>query len=266
MKPSNLEQFLSAAVRASRIAGAIVRRGFRSEQAVEFKGFADPVTQFDKASEEAAVGHLLSRFPGHSILTEEKLSREADTSHRWIIDPLDGTVNFTHRIPFVSVSIALELEGRIAVGVVYNPVLEELYTAIRGGGACLNGKPIHVSSASEIGKSLVATGFPYARDGRIEELMKPMPVFLRDYQGYRRLGSATMDLVYVARGSFEGFYEENLKPWDTAAGILLVEEAGGRVTDYYGNPYSVRGNTILATNGLIHSPMADMLRDVKPPK
>lgn len=261
-----LKVYLNAAVKAALAAGSIVRKGFLAEKTIEFKGFADPVTQFDRASEEVAVSSLLRRFPSHSILTEENLSREADSGFRWIIDPLDGTVNFTHRIPFVSVSIALELEGAIAIGVIYNPILDELYTAIRGAGAFLNKKPILVTREASIGKSMIATGFPYEREGRIGELMKPMPVFLRDYQGYRRLGSATMDLAYLARGSFEGFYEENLKPWDTAAGVLLTEEAGGRVTDYYGKPYSVHSKTILATNGLIHEAMAEMLKDVISPR
>jgi len=261
----NFQNFLNLAVKAAFKAGKVLKKGFDLEKEIIFKRFADPVTLYDKESEKIIVDQILSNHPDHSILTEENLSRDVNKDYKWIIDPLDGTVNFTHKIPYISISIALEINQQVVLGVVYNPVLDEIYTAIQGAGAFMNKKRLSVSNISSIGKALVATGFPYERDGRIEELMKPMPAFLKDYQGYRRLGSATMDLVYVARGSFDGFYEENLKPWDTAAGKIIVEEAGGKLTDYSNNPYSVYQKTIIASNSLIHNQIVDLLKDVKKP-
>ncbi len=258
------DQALKVALKATWSAGKVIKEGFSASKDIQFKRFADPVTEYDRQSEKVVVETIQRWFPEDSILTEEVLSTERSSQWRWIIDPLDGTVNFTHQIPFVCVSVALEHQREIVVGVIYNPILNETYWAVKGKGAFLNGKPIRVSSLADIGKSLVVTGFPYEREGRIEEVLKPLPALVRDFEGFRRLGSAAMDLAYVACGRFEAFYEENLKPWDTAAGMLLVLEAGGRVTNYRGEAFDPFQKHIVATNGLVHERMLEVLSDVHP--
>ncbi|MCX7883252.1 MAG: inositol monophosphatase [Brevinematales bacterium] len=260
----DLSQALKVALKAAWVGGKVIKEGFSLPKEVQFKRFADPVTEYDKRAEELIVETLTRWFPEASILTEEVLSRERGNEWRWIIDPLDGTVNFTHQIPFVCVSIGLEVKGEIVVGVIYNPILNETFWAVKGQGAFLNGKPIRVSQIADVGKALVVTGFPYEREGRIEEVMKPLPTLVRECEGFRRLGSAGMDLAYVACGRFEAFYEENLKPWDTAAGMLLVEEAGGKVTTYRGERFTPFEKHIVATNGLVHERMLHILSDVHP--
>jgi myo-inositol-1(or 4)-monophosphatase len=262
---TDLKGYLDFAFLCAMKAGAIIKKGFNAEKNIFFKSFANPVTQFDSASEVLIAGMIEKKFPTHSILTEEVLSSQKDASIKWIIDPLDGTVNFTHRIPFVSVSIGLEIEGEIAAGVVYNPMLDEWFWASKGGGAFFNKKPIHVSEVREKGQALLVTGFPYESEGRVDYLMGPLAVISRNFTGFRRLGSASIDMCYVARGSFDGFYEENLKPWDTAAGKIIVEEAGGIITDYRGGKYDIYKKTIIADNGLIHNPIIEMLKDIPIP-
>lgn len=266
------KKYLELAIAAAHKAGAVIRKGFAQagsdSQKVSFKGFANPVTKFDHESEEIIAGMIRKKYPGHSILAEEGATSDGSEPVKWIIDPLDGTVNFTHGVPFVCVSIGVEVEGRIVAGVIYNPVLEELYTAISGGGAFLNGKKIRVSAQDDPAKSLVVTGFPYEREGRIGSLTDTLGRVNGKFTGFRRLGSAAMDMAYLACGRFEVFYEENLKPWDTAAGKVLLEEAGAIVTDYSGKPYSVYGKTILATNGqkTIRDEMLEILKHVQPPQ
>jgi len=263
---SFLQKALEIAVSAARRGGTIIAEGFNQKKEITLKGFADPVTQFDKASEKAIIEELSHHFPDHSFLTEEELSVDRQSAFKWIIDPIDGTVNFTHRVPYVCVSIGLEVERKLTLGVIYNPILDELYTAVRGGGAFCNGQPIHVSETDDIGVSLLVTGFPYKRKGRLEELLKPLKKVIMDYQGFRRLGSAAMDLAYVASGRADAFYEEGLKPWDCAAGIVLVEEAGGKITDFYNHPHTSYQNTIIATNPRLHGEILKMTRDVKAPE
>jgi len=259
-------QALKVALKAAWLGGRVIKEGFAAAKDIRFKRFADPVTEYDKRSEAVIVETLQKWFPEASILTEEELSRQGSSSWRWIVDPLDGTVNFTHQIPFVCVSIGLEREKEIVVGVIYNPILGETFWAVKGQGAFLNGKPIRVSTIGDVGQALVVTGFPYEREGRIDEVMKPLPALVRDFEGFRRLGSAGMDLAYVACGRFEAFYEENLKPWDTAAGMLLVTEAGGRVTNYLGEAFDPFQKHIVATNGLVHDHMLRLLASVTPVK
>ncbi|MGA2141338.1 MAG: inositol monophosphatase family protein [Brevinematales bacterium] len=259
------EQYLDFAFSCAERAGNIIKKGFHSEKDVFFKSFANPVTQYDKASEALITGMIDKKYPRHSILTEEGLSRENDASIKWIIDPIDGTVNFTHRIPFVSVSIGLEIDKEIVLGVVYNPMLGEWFWAVKGQGAFFNRKMMHVSGVKDPGKSLIVTGFPYESAGRVEFLMKPLVKISNNFTGFRRLGSASIDMCYVARGSFEGFYEENLKPWDTAAGKVIVEEAGGTLSDYSGKSYDIYKKTIIADNGLIHGDILNLLEDIPTP-
>ncbi len=259
------KEFLNIAVKAALKGGEIVKKGFYNKKKIEYKGFANPVTEYDRESEKVIVDIILKKFPLHSILAEENLSSQGKEEIKWLVDPLDGTVNFTHQIPFVCVSIGVEAEGKIVAGVIYNPILGELYSAVKEEGAYFNKKRIYVSKISDKGKALLVTGFPYVRTGRLEALLEPLREIIPNYSGFRRLGSAALDMSYLARGSFECFYEENLNPWDTAAGKIIIEEAGGRITDYYGNDFDIYGKTILATNGLFHNDMLSILKNVKKP-
>ncbi len=261
----NLQKYLEFTFSCASKAGEIIKKGFYAEKNVIFKSFANPVTEYDRSSEELIAGMIEKKFPSHSILTEEGLSSQKDVSIKWIIDPLDGTINFTHRIPFVSVSIGLEIDGEIALGVVYNPMLSEWFWAVKGGGSFFNKKRVRVSDVKDPGRALIVTGFPYESEGRVDFLLKPLAEISRKFTGFRRLGSASIDMCYVARGSFEAFYEENLKPWDTAAGKIIVEEAGGTLSDYSGEQYDIYKKTIIADNGLIHSPVLDLVKDVTIP-
>ncbi len=238
------EKYLKVAIEAALKGGKVIEKGFYSIKDIKYKSFANPVTEFDIASEKIIVDNISKHFKKHSFLAEEKYSSDTKSDFVWIIDPIDGTVNFTHQIPFVAISIALQIENEVVLGVVYNPILKEMFTAIKREGAFLSSpkfrrKRLKVSDVSDPAKSLIVTGFPYEREGRIKYLTEPIDVINRNFTGFRRLGSAAIDLAYVAKGSFEAFYEENLKPWDTAAGMLLVKEAGGKVTDYYGSEFTI---------------------------
>lgn len=241
-------------------AGKIVRSNFGKEQRITKKGEFNLVTEIDKASEKAVVDLILKRFPDHSILAEESPAITG-SEYRWIIDPIDGTTNFTHGFPIVSVSIGLEKSGRLIMGGVFDPFRKELFFAERGGGAFLNGRPIHVSKNRTLSESLLATGFPYDRKNNPDDYLAMLRVFLTQIQGIRRGGSAAIDLCYVACGRFDGYYEMKLSPWDKAAGMIIVEEAGGKLTDFSGNSLSLTGLQNLATNGLIHE---EMLRALAP--
>ncbi|MCX6153828.1 MAG: inositol monophosphatase family protein [Candidatus Kapabacteria bacterium] len=247
---------LKCASEAALKAGEILREGFGTTFLIESKeGINNLVTEYDKKSELAIINMISQKFPDHKFLAEESgySGNESEDSVRWIIDPLDGTVNFAHAMPIFSVSIAAEYKGEIICGVVYHPILNEMFTAIKGEGAFLNGKKIKVSDNHEFDHAFLVTGFPYnvyESDYHNGELFtsiikKGVPV--------RRLGSAALDLAYVAMGRFDGFWEVELHPWDVAAGVLLVQEAGGSVTQYDNCPYSVYDNNLLATNGKIHS-------------
>lgn len=259
----NYESMLEVAMEAARAGGDIIKEGFNKLKTIEYKGYADPVTEYDRRSEAAITRIISGAFPEHTILAEEEQSKEGDSNIKWIIDPIDGTINFIQGIPFSAVSIGLEVGDEIVLGVVFNPLLDELFHAVKDKGAFLNGNSIHVTKKEKVGEIFVATGFPYAREGRMDDLLKPLPTMLTDFMGMRRLGAASIDLAYVACGRFDAYYEESLNPWDTAAGMLLVTEAGGKVTDYYNNRYSPYNRTILASNGLIHQRMTDLLKDVK---
>ncbi|MBC7848649.1 MAG: inositol monophosphatase [Chitinophagaceae bacterium] len=219
------------------------------------EGINNLVTEADHASEKAIIECIRSVYPDHFILSEEVGELVTSSEYKWVIDPIDGTINFAHGIPICCVSIGLEHNGEMIMGAVFNPFLKEFYFAEKGKGATLNGEPISVSNESEVLKSCLVTGFPYtyldAANGPLECFAR----FVRQGIPVRRLGSAAMDLCWVAAGKFDGFYEHQLSAWDSAAGFLIVEEAGGKVTDYKGDRYSPYQPHILATNGKIHTEM-----------
>jgi myo-inositol-1(or 4)-monophosphatase len=213
----------------------------------------------DHRSEDAIISILKKGFPDYGILAEESDERKGDGTYRWILDPLDGTTNYAHGYPFFAVSLALEKAGEVVWGVVYDPLREELFMAEPGKGATLNGDPIRVSSTDALHRGFLATGFPYDVRASEENNLKHFNNFARVAQAIRRDGSAALDLCYVAMGRFDGFWELKLNPWDTAAGSLIVDEAGGQVTDFKGKPFSINGLKILASNGLIHPEMVRIL-------
>jgi myo-inositol-1(or 4)-monophosphatase len=217
--------------------------------------------RWDRAHTVEKKGAQLIRavFPGHTILAEESGVTPGTDPYEWIIDPLDGTTNFAHHLPDFSLSIAFALEGEMAFGLILNPVAGELFCATRGQGAALNGRSIRVSSTKTVAESLLVTGFPYDLEPVIGPLMQRLERCIMAAQGVRRLGSAALDLCYVACGRFDGFWEENLAPWDTAAGWMIVEEAGGTISDFSSGVYSIDKKEILATNGLIHQEMMALL-------
>jgi myo-inositol-1(or 4)-monophosphatase len=250
----------SIAKRAAREAGKILMAHLGKLRDVRYKSRRDPVSEADKASEACIAGIIKEAFPAHGFLAEENTAwgGRAD-GVRWIVDPLDGTVNFTHGYPSFCVSIALERGGEVVLGVVYDPVRREMFTALKGQGAHLNGRPISVSKTSRLIRSLLVTGFPYDIDKRPDEILGYFRKMSLAAQGVRRDGSAALDLCYLAMGRFDGYWELGLKPWDTAAGMLIVREAGGRVTNFTGTPFVPEMQEILATNGRVHGEMTELL-------
>jgi len=257
-----VNELANCAVEAALKSGDILRKGFGTSFEISLKeGKNNLVTEFDKLSEKAIIQHIHSIFPDHVFLAEEsgKTGDLAKDNVRWIIDPLDGTVNFAHGLPIFSISIAAELNNEIIAGVVYHPLLDELFVAKKDGGAYLNGKKLKVSDNDDLDSSMLVTGFPYnvnqnpcgCIDHFVSIIKKGIPV--------RRLGSAALDLAYVAAGRFDGFWEINLNPWDVAAGILLVQEAGGRISTYSNKSYSIFDESILATNGKIHNGIVEAM-------
>jgi len=250
------------AVELARRAGQVLREGFGRAHRVEHKGEIDLVTEVDRRSEALIVEEIRHRFPNHAILAEEGGGQGVGGKYRWIVDPLDGTTNFAHGYPCISVCLALEYRGELTLGVVYDPLREELFAAERGGGACLNGRPIRVSALSDLSEALLATGFPYdvRRTGSNLELFAR---FIRRAQAIRRDGSAALDLAYVACGRFDGFWEMKLKPWDLAAGMLLVSEAGGQVSDFRGEGKILERGEIVAANAVLHVQMLEVIREAQ---
>ncbi len=254
-----IDSITQVAIRAAYKAGEVLKHHFGHLEQVKKKGDIDLVTAADLASEEAIIKEIRSVFPDHAILAEESGFQEGRSDNCWVIDPLDGTTNFAHDLPIFSVSIAFCHRQEILAGFVFNPISGELFTAAKGQGAELNQREVHVSATPAMEESLLVTGFPYNLHQSIPELMQRFQNVLGTCQGIRRLGSAALDLCYVACGRFDGFWEENLRPWDTAAGVLIAQEAGGTVTDFNGNPYEMEGNQILATNGRVHAQMLGLL-------
>ncbi|MEW6076783.1 MAG: inositol monophosphatase family protein [Thermodesulfobacteriota bacterium] len=239
---------------------AVLRSYFGKAFEVNRKGEKDLVTTADTTSEKAIIQAIRYRFPDHAIMAEESGRTDGSAAMQWIIDPLDGTTNFAHGLGVYAVSIAFACDNEVAVGVVLNPETGELFTAVRGKTAELNGQVIHVSETAAISDALLVTGFPYGCRQSLPSLMNRFGKCVEAAQGIRRLGSAALDLCYVACGRFDGFWEEQLKPWDTAAGMLIARQAGAEITDFSGLPYSIDKKEILATNGAIHESMLAILK------
>ncbi|MBS1731448.1 MAG: inositol monophosphatase [Bacteroidetes bacterium] len=241
-------------IRAAHAGAAILKENFNTSFIIKNKeGINNLVTEIDHACEKAIIQIIQKAFPEHKILSEECGLIEHDGNYQWIIDPIDGTVNFAHSIPICCVSIALEKDGEIIMGAVYNPLIEEFFFAEKNKGAYLNDQKIHVSNNDDITKSCLATGFPYKY---LDQKNNPLDVFnalIRKGIPVRRLGSAAIDLCYVACGRFDGFYEHSLQPWDTAAGFLMVKEANGQVTNLTGEPYNPYQHGLVSSNGRIHT-------------
>ncbi|GAB4341136.1 MAG: inositol monophosphatase family protein [Candidatus Abyssubacteria bacterium] len=260
-----MNEFLGLAKEAATEAGTMLLHGIDRIGWIEHKGEINLVTEMDMKSEHLIKERILSRYPHHQILAEESDATTERSGYLWIIDPLDGTTNYAHGFPIFCVSIALQVEGIMQVGAVYDPTRNELFTAVRGSGAHLNGKRISVSQTSDLDNALIATGFPYdLRTSEVNNTDHWNAMLLRA-QAIRRAGSAALDLCYTAAGRFDGFWELKLHPWDVAAGALMVEEAGGKVTHFGGEPFNVYSREILASNGKIHSQMADILQKGKRP-
>ena len=259
--PSN-PLFLTTAIEAVVLAGDQQMARFGQPFAVNKKGTIDLVTEVDVEVERRFRALIEQRFPAHQILAEEMGgARAVPAGPCWIFDPIDGTTNFAHGLPIFCASLALEIDGVAEVAAVYDPNRKELFTAERGGGAFLNGRPLHVSSAGRLVDAMLVTGFPYDVHTRVEEIVGLFGAFVGRARAVRRLGSAAIDLCYVAAGRLDGFWETDLKPWDIAGGALIAAEAGGRVTDTDGAPFRSRSGHVLATNGHLHEAMLDVIRE-----
>jgi myo-inositol-1(or 4)-monophosphatase len=256
-----LPSYLEIGLDIAREAGALLTTYFDRRVAFELKGEHDLVTEADRASERLVVARLLSHFPSHDIVAEEGGGHMRGSEYRWYVDPLDGTTNFAHSFPVYNVTLALERAGELIAGVIYDPTRNEMFAAERGGGATLNGAPIHVSTAHRLQDTLVATGFPSRKRHQNINIHFYYQLAMMTH-GVRRAGAAAIDLAYVAAGRLDAFWEFNLNPWDVAAGILIVEEAGGRCSDMKGGPASLHGPHLLADNGGIHAEAVALFNDV----
>lgn len=265
-----MQNFLPQAESIAREAGALLREFYHRGVRAEYKGDVDLVTEADRASEKLIVTRLHEAFPSHGIYGEEGTREALDSEFRWYVDPLDGTTNFAHGFPVFCVvlgceqrkpGLAPDQDGEMVAGVIYDPLRDELFSAARGQGATLNGRPIHVSRTAKLQESLIATGFPSQKRHASPNIHFYQQFTLRSH-GVRRAGSAAIDLAYVACGRMEGFWEFQLNPWDTSAGYLLVEEAGGKITHFDGSKFTLDSVEVLATNGLIHDEMVNLFEDM----
>jgi myo-inositol-1(or 4)-monophosphatase len=256
-------RYLQVAIAAAKEAGRIQMEHFGHSHPVEYKGEFNPVTEVDRLCEQAIVKMILDAFPEHDILTEESPFEGKGSPWRWIIDPIDGTTNYFHGFPCFCVSIGLEVEGEVNLGVVYLPTLHELFHVERGKGAFLNSERITVSRIDRLDRSLLCTGFPYDVHEHVDFYLRYFRQFMVKSFGIRRPGSAAIDLSYLAAGRFDGFWEFKLHAWDVAAASLLITEAGGKVTDFQGRPFNIYSEEILASNGLIHQQMLQAIREIE---
>jgi myo-inositol-1(or 4)-monophosphatase len=254
--------FLATAIDAVRRAGAAQRQAYGGGFEINKKGTIDLVTEIDVAIEREFRAHIAEAWPGHGILGEEfgaTEDRGSGIRHWWIFDPIDGTTNFAHGLPIFCASLALEVDGALEVGAVYDPMRDELFTAERGKGAWLNGRRLAVSAADCLVDSLLVTGFPYSVQTDGDEILGLFARFIGAARAVRRLGSAALDVCYVAAGRMDGFWEQGLGPWDVAAAALIVEEAGGRTSDLEGRPFDARTGRLVASNGRVHQAMLDII-------
>lgn len=255
----DLREFASeVAKEAGRLLKGMERPGIK----IDYKGAIDLVTEADLRAEGLIIRRIKEKFPDHAVLSEEVGGDRPGAEHLWIVDPLDGTTNYAHSYPIYAVSIAVEMRGEVVAGAVYDPTLDELFAASKGSGASLNGSEIRVSGIEDLDKSLLATGFPYYYRERPHEILALFKDFLLRAQGIRRAGSAALDLCALACGRFDGFWELGLKPWDTAAGSLILTEAGGAITKMDGTAFDIRVPELLASNGAIHEQMLAVVKGV----
>lgn len=245
----------------AREAGSLIMGHFRQHVKIEYKGAVDLVTIADRTSEALILERIRKQFPTHDVMGEEGTRIESGSEYKWYIDPLDGTTNFAHGYPVFCVSLAVERSGQRVAGVIYDPTRDEMFSAELGGGSRLNGAVIRVSSMSNLGECLLGTGFPSQKRHKNPNIFFYHQLTLRTH-GVRRAGSAALDLCNVASGRYEGFWEFNLNPWDTAAGVLIVEEAGGRVTDFSGGPFQIASHETLASNGLVHQALLHEFQEI----
>jgi myo-inositol-1(or 4)-monophosphatase len=256
-----LPSYVETAAEIAREAGALVMEYRARRVGFEMKGEFDLVTEADRASEKLIVARLLQQFPAHAIVAEEGGGQETASEYRWYVDPIDGTTNFAHGFPAFNVTLALERAGELIAGVIFDPTRNEMFSAERSAGAFLNGEAIHVSKASSIEVSLVATGFPSRKRHENVNVHFYYQLAMMSH-GVRRAGSAALDLAYVACGRLDAFWEFGLHPWDMAAGILLIAEAGGTCSDMRGGVMNLRGPHLLADNGLLHPAIVDLFREI----
>ena len=254
-------EFVARAAEIAREGGALLMEYFAQTVAIEYKGDADLVTIADRKSEKLLVERLHDAWPHHDILGEEGTLTRSGSEYRWYVDPLDGTTNFAHGYPVFCISMGLEHRGELIAGVIYDPTRNEMFAAERGKGATLNGKPMHVSKTPKLVESILGTGFPSHKRHKNPNIQFYHQLTLRSH-GVRRAGSAALDLASVASGRFDGFWEFNLNPWDTAAGIVLVREAGGLVTDFSGGPFNISSREVLASNGRIHEELLKNFQEI----
>jgi myo-inositol-1(or 4)-monophosphatase len=251
---------LDFAVSLARNVGDRIAKHAGQRIRVSYKSEVDLVTQFDRQAQNLIVNALLKQYPGYGVLSEEDMDTGAGHPVRWIVDPLDGTTNFAHGLPIWAISIALEIEKEIVLGIVYDPNRKEIFTAMKDSGARLNGRKVSVSRTKKLGHSLLVTGFPYDIRRTTNNNLRQFSEFAVRARAVRRLGSAALDLCYTACGRFDGYWELKLSPWDQAAGSLILREAGGRITDFAGRQFSIYGDEVLGTNGLIHRQMLHVLK------
>jgi myo-inositol-1(or 4)-monophosphatase len=256
-----MENYLNIAKKAAFAAGGLQREQWGSVKEIDYKGEIDLVTEVDQACEKIIIDTLRSECPTHEILAEESGVHQGTSDYRWIVDPLDGTTNYAHGYPCFCVSIALEYRGLVQVGLVYEPILDEMFEATRGRGAMRNGQSIRVSSVSTLKQSLLATGFAYDVREAADTNLEHFATFIMNSQAVRRDGAAAVDLAYVACGRYDGFWELNLQPWDVAAGTLILEEAGGKVSLFDGSAFDMNQKQIVATNAKIHQVMLKHIQD-----
>jgi len=259
-----MKLLLETAENAARQAGRYIMESISNLGRVDEKSRANLVTSVDRGSEKIIIGEIRKQYPDHAILAEESGGESVDSEFRWVIDPIDGTTNFVHGYPFFCVSIAVQKKDETVTGVVFDPFHNEMFSAIRNGGAFLNQIPISVSTICTLSESLLATGFPYQNGKSWRHSMDLFRNFYARTHGVRRDGAAALDLCYVAAGRFDGFWEYELNPWDVAAGILMVEEAGGKSTDFRGKTSSIFDKQILASNEKIHGEMLEIIHSPAP--